>query len=82
MCLWSSRIHSFIKDHASQNLNAQIILPLANQSQLNTLLQDLYDPKSPNFHHFLTPAQFAQQFSASQLIQPLFKNSLIKKGFL
>jgi kumamolisin len=68
---------SAFKYHASLNISAQIIMPLANQSQLSALLQGLYDPKSPNFHHFLTPAQFAQQFSSpaidSAAVQEYFK---------
>jgi subtilase family serine protease len=54
-------------NHASLNIDARIILPLANQSQLDGLLRDLYDPQSPAFRHFLTPAQFAQQFAPSAI---------------
>jgi len=55
------------KYHASQTINAQVIMPLGNQSELSSLLQGLYDPKNPNFHHFLTPTQFAQQFAPSSI---------------
>jgi len=68
------------KYHASQNIDARIILPLTNQSQLSSLLQDLYDPKSPSFHHFLTPAQFAQQFSPSAIDLTLVQDFLNKEG--
>jgi hypothetical protein len=37
-------------------------LPLRNQNSLNTLLQQLYDPSSPNYHKYLTPNQFTTQF--------------------
>src|ERR1700676_2275619 len=33
-----------------QRLKLAIHLPLRNQAELTQLLQDLYDPKSPNFH--------------------------------
>jgi hypothetical protein len=43
-------------------LNLAIILPLRNQSALTNYLRELYDPKSPNFHRYLTPFEFADQF--------------------
>lgn len=49
----------------TNRLNLAISLPLRNQAALTQLLQHLYDPKSPQFHHFLTPAQFAAQFGPS-----------------
>jgi kumamolisin len=68
------------KSHANMNLNVQIIMPLANQSQLSSLLQDLYDPKSPGFHHWLTPAQFTQQFAPSAIDSTLVQEYLNKEG--
>ncbi|HTW64055.1 MAG TPA: protease pro-enzyme activation domain-containing protein [Bryobacteraceae bacterium] len=47
---------------ASQRMNLAVGLPLRNQQELDTLLKDLFDPSSPNFHHYLTPAQFAARF--------------------
>lgn len=46
-------------------LNLTIGLPLRNRESLTNLLQQLYDPASANFHHFLTPEQFAQSFGPS-----------------
>lgn len=48
--------------HPAQRLSLSIVLPLRNQAQLTTLLKQLYDPSSPEFHHFLTVAEFADQF--------------------
>jgi Pro-kumamolisin, activation domain len=50
---------------ASQQLNLAVTLPLGNQEQLHTLLQQLYDPASPNYRHFLTVSQFTEQFGPS-----------------
>jgi subtilase family serine protease len=47
---------------ASMQLNLFIGLPWRNQEALTNLLSDLYNPASPNFHHYLTPKQFAEQF--------------------
>jgi hypothetical protein len=47
---------------ASQHMQLAISLPLRNQDQLNTFLQQLEDPTSPNYHHYLSPAQFTEQY--------------------
>jgi hypothetical protein len=47
---------------ASQQLSLAVTLPLTNQEQLLTLLQQLYDSSSPNYRHFLTVPQFTEQF--------------------
>jgi len=46
----------------SQRLDLAITLSLRNQEQLNLLLQQLEDPTSSNYHHYLTVAQFTEQF--------------------
>ncbi len=43
-------------------LHLAIGLPLRNQAALNQLLQQIYNPSSPNFRRYLTPAEFAAQF--------------------
>jgi hypothetical protein len=50
---------------AAQQLTLAISLPLSDQDQLHTLLQQLYDPASPNYRHFLTVPQFTEQFGPS-----------------
>jgi uncharacterized repeat protein (TIGR03803 family) len=54
--------------HSSRwnRLNLDIGLPLRNRDALNNLLQQLYDPASTNFHRFLTPQEFAQQFGPTE----------------
>ena len=46
----------------SERLNLAIMLPLRNQSGLTALLGRLSDPTSPDYGHFLTVAQFTEQF--------------------
>ncbi|HEX3628428.1 MAG TPA: S53 family serine peptidase [Verrucomicrobiae bacterium] len=46
-------------------INLVIGLPWRNREALTNLLQDLYNPASPNFHHYLTPKQFADEFGPS-----------------
>ncbi len=38
------------------------MLPLRNQGQLTNLLRQLYDSSSPEYHHFLSVAEFTAQF--------------------
>ncbi len=47
----------------TQKLHITITLPLRNQDALNSLLQRLYDPASPDFRQFLSVAQFTDQFA-------------------
>jgi subtilase family serine protease len=46
-----------------QTLNLALHLPLRNQGELTQLLHDLYDPKSPNFHNYLSVAEFTERFA-------------------
>jgi subtilase family serine protease len=45
-----------------QPLRLAIHLPLRNQAELTRLLHDLSDPKSPNFHKYLSVAEFTERF--------------------
>ena len=47
---------------AIKSLQLAIGLPLRNEAALNRLLQQMYDPASPNFRQYLTPEQFTEQF--------------------
>jgi subtilase family serine protease len=46
----------------TQELNLAFTLPLRNEVQLELLIQQLYDPGSPEYRHFLTVQQFTDQF--------------------
>src|ERR1700677_2756943 len=46
---------------SAQQLNLAIGLSLRNQAALTQFLKDLSDPTSPNYRHYLTPAQFTEQ---------------------
>ena len=51
---------------ASRQLHLAISLPLRNRESLTNLLQRLYDPASPSFHHFLDPEQFTAAFGPTE----------------
>ena len=46
----------------ARHLALTIALPLRNRESLTNLLQQLYNPASPNYRRYLTPEQFAAQF--------------------
>ena len=50
----------------TNKLHLAIGLPLRNQEALTNLLEQLYDPASPNYHHYLTPEQFTAQFGPTE----------------
>ena len=50
----------------SRELKLAIGLPLRDKAGLTNLLQEIYDPASPDYHHFLTPAQFAERFGPTE----------------
>lgn len=52
-------------DGTSQ-MNLAIGLPLRNGDKLASLLQDIYNPASPNFHHYLSTEQFVAQFGPTE----------------
>jgi len=50
----------------TKSLQLAIGLPLRNQAALTDLIQQLYDPASPNYHQYLTPEQFTEQFGPTE----------------
>ena len=50
----------------TNRLNLAIALPLRNRETLTNLLHQLYDPASSNYHHYLTPEQFADMFGPTE----------------
>ena len=51
---------------ATNQLSLALGLPLRNQEALTNLLQQIYDPASTNYHHYLTPEQFTAQFGPTE----------------
>jgi kumamolisin len=50
----------------NQVMTLNIVLPLRNQSALNSFVKALYDPASPSYRQFLTVPQFTDRFGPSQ----------------
>jgi hypothetical protein len=51
---------------AEHKLRLAIGLPLRNEDKLNALIESLQDPASPNYHRFLTPKEFTEQFGPTK----------------
>ncbi len=49
----------------NQPMTLTIVLRHDDQAGLNRYLRDLYDPHSPNFHHYLTQSEIADRFGPS-----------------
>ena len=61
-----ARLQSTGRLPATNRLYLAIGLPLRNQPALTNLLAQLYDPASPNYHRYLTPEQFTEQFGPTE----------------
>jgi kumamolisin len=51
---------------ATQSLHFDIVLPLRHQPELENFLQELYDPSSSSYRHFVTVPEFTERFGPSQ----------------
>ncbi len=51
---------------ATNHLHLGISLPLRNNETLGQLVKGIYDPASPNFRHYLTPAQFNESYGPTE----------------
>src|SRR2546427_2416644 len=51
---------------ATTNLYLAIGLPLRDPQGLTNFLQQIYDPTSTNYHHYLTSEQFTERFGPTQ----------------
>jgi subtilase family serine protease len=49
-----------------KRLKLGLVLPLRNESELDSLITQLYDPASPLYHHYLSSKEFTTRFEPSQ----------------
>jgi hypothetical protein len=79
----NSRVLNHLADET--RLQLAIGLPLRNQDELDTLLEQLQDPASPKFRHYLSAQQFAAEFGPTEqdyqaLIRFAHENGLVITG--
>jgi hypothetical protein len=51
---------------AARQMNLSIALPMRNQAQLQTLIQQQQNPSSPEYKHFLTVQEFTARFGPTE----------------
>ena len=51
---------------STKRIDLAVGLPLRNRDALAKLLDDLYNPASPNYHKYLTSQQFAERFGPTE----------------
>ncbi len=51
---------------ANQSMRLVLVLPLRNQHELDTFLQDLYNPSSAAYRQFLTVEEFTEKFGPTR----------------
>ena len=49
-----------------ENIHLAISLPILHKLLLDQFLKNLYDPKSPDYNHFLNPQEFTERFGPTQ----------------
>jgi len=64
-----------------EHMQLQLRLPREKEEELNDLLQKIQDPSSPNYHKWLTPEQFKEQFSLAPEDIETITNWLKSQGF-
>ncbi len=65
---------------ATNQLRLAIGLPLRNTNEMARLLQDMYDPMSPQFRHYLTLEQFTERFGPTKEDYEAVKRFALKHG--
>ncbi len=68
-------------EQVTRILHMSVGLALRNQNQLSALLQNLYDPSSPIYHHYLTQDEFVQRFAPTAVQRQSVIDYLTREGF-
>ncbi len=66
--------------NSGDKLSVDIFLKPRNISTMRTLLSSVYNPSSPDYHHFLKQGQFSREFGPSPSIYTGVVNYLKSKG--
>ena len=64
----------------SQQVSFSLTLPLRNKPELDQLVAQLYNPKSPQFRHFLTATEFNARFAPTEADYATLKARALSAG--
>ncbi|HEX3272046.1 MAG TPA: protease pro-enzyme activation domain-containing protein, partial [Ktedonobacterales bacterium] len=62
-------------------ISLSISMATASDAEINRALAAIEDPNSPDYHHYLTPAEYAQRFGPSAAALVTVERSLSDAGF-
>jgi len=65
----------------TQTLRIDVVLPVRDQAGLDKFLQDVYNPASPSYRHFLTVKEFTARFGPTQEDYDLVVDYALRNGF-
>ncbi len=51
---------------ATQTMHFDIVMALSHPAELKSFVQEVSDPSSPSYRHYVTPQQFTERFGPSQ----------------
>jgi len=66
---------------AGTQLHLGIGVALRDPAGLDQFLAEVYDPASPNYHHYLTPAEFTARFCATEADYAAVRSFALTNGF-
>jgi subtilase family serine protease len=69
--------HNLVLDH----LLLQLKRPAEQETALKALIDDLHNPESANYHHWLTAAEFGERFGLAQQDVDTITSWLTSRGF-
>lgn len=68
--------------NGSTRLRLSINLPLHNRDALTNFLEKLYDPSSPDYHHYLSPEEFDARFGPTEQDYQAVIDYVTSNGFI
>ncbi len=74
-------MYATVPKTAAQGVRLYVHLPLRNSSELDKLISEQNDKKSPMYHHWLTPAQFRASYGATANDLRTVATALNAQGF-
>jgi hypothetical protein len=78
---FSAQVRPDATPAANKALHLTFALTMAHKADMEAYIASQHDPSSPNFQHWLTPAQFGQMFGANLADLQVVVNYIKAQGF-
>lgn len=66
---------------ATYRMGLNVVLPIQNNAAMQAQFKDVYNPKSPNFHKFISPKEFASLYNPTEAQYTAAVNYFKSQGF-